>query len=132
MGQHYREPPELAEGGNKGSSGTEGNHRKTGREAERPPRSSSGGQLGNQITAPRRSTRAHKRVKRQEAAKQQTAKGSNCPEPQGNPQGALSLRGTKRERHVSPPKMGIFIVLSLYILEPGNGVHGTWGFGLVA
>ena len=25
-----REPPELAEGGNKGSSGTEGNHRKTG------------------------------------------------------------------------------------------------------
>ena len=42
----YREPPELAEGGNKGSSGTEGNHRKTGREAERPPRSSSGGQLG--------------------------------------------------------------------------------------
>ena len=42
----YREPPELAEGGNKGSSGTEGNHRKTGREAERPPRSSSRGQPG--------------------------------------------------------------------------------------
>ena len=42
----YREPPELAEGGNKRSSGTGGNHRKTGREAERPPRSSSGGQPG--------------------------------------------------------------------------------------
>ena len=42
----YREPPEPAEGGNKGSSGTEGNHRKTGREAKRPPHSSSGGQLG--------------------------------------------------------------------------------------
>ena len=42
----YREPPELAEGGNEGRSGTAGNHRKTGREAERPPRSSSGGQPG--------------------------------------------------------------------------------------
>ena len=42
----YREPPELAEGGNKGSSGTEGNRRKARREAERPPRSSSGGQPG--------------------------------------------------------------------------------------
>ena len=42
----HREPPELVEGGNKGRSGTEGNHRKAGREAERPPRSSSGGQLG--------------------------------------------------------------------------------------
>ena len=42
----YREPPELPEEGNKESSGAEGNHRKTGREAERPPRSSSGGQPG--------------------------------------------------------------------------------------
>ena len=45
-GQTEGEPPELAEGGNKGRSGTEGNHRKTGREAERPPRSSSGGEPG--------------------------------------------------------------------------------------
>ena len=32
--------------GNKGRSSTGGNHRKTGREAERPPRSTSGGQPG--------------------------------------------------------------------------------------
>ena len=57
-------------------------------------------QTSNQITAPRRSARALKRVKRQEAAKQQTAKGSNWPEPQGNPHGALSLQEAKRERHV--------------------------------
>ena len=37
---------ELAERGNKRRNGTDGNHRKTGREAERPPRSSSGGQPG--------------------------------------------------------------------------------------
>ena len=47
----YRKPPELAEGGKKGSSGTEGNHRKTGREAERPPHSSSGGQPGPKASA---------------------------------------------------------------------------------
>jgi hypothetical protein len=81
----------------------------TGRQEERlkgPRAQAAGGSLAprpqtsNQITAPRRSTRALKRVKRQEAAKQQTAKGSNWPELQGNPQGALSLQETKRERHV--------------------------------
>ena len=132
----YREPPELAKGGNKGSSSTEGTHRKTGREAERPPRSSSGGPPGslaprpktsNQITAPRRSTRALKRVKRQEAAKQQTAKGSNWPEPQGNSQGTLSLQETKRERHVRGQSQACCIAAGMFTIKRLrlSGLSGT-------
>ena len=42
----YRESPQPAEGGSKGRSGTEGNHRNTEREAEGSRPSSNAGQPG--------------------------------------------------------------------------------------
>ena len=95
----------------------------TGRQEERlkGPRAEAAGcylaprpQTSNQITAPRRSTRTLQRVKCQEAAKQQTAKGSNRPEPQGNPQGALSLQETKRERHVRGQSQACCIAAGMF------------------
>ena len=65
----YRKPPELAEGGNKGSSGTEENHKRQEERLKGPRAQAAGGSLAprpqtsSQITA-RRSTRALKRVKR--------------------------------------------------------------------
>ena len=92
----YREPTELAEGGNKGKSDTEGNHRKTGREAERPPRSSSGGQPGlKPATKSLPQGAALERLSVSNAKKQQSNKpprGQTSPSRKAIPKGPSAYR----------------------------------------
>ena len=113
----YREPPELAEGGSKGRSGAGGNHRKTGKAPALKQRGAAWPQglkpATKSLTQGAALERLSKRVKRQEAAKQQTAMGSNWPEPQGNPQ----LTGNKTPASRQRSKSGL--------LHSSGRVHNT-------